>query len=41
MNRLYNAVCSLIEARAALIHSHTLESEMEQADWAEMQGYED
>jgi hypothetical protein len=39
--RLYNAICSAIEAWAERTRTDTLEAEMEAADWALMNGDDD
>ena len=39
--RLYNAVCSVIEAWAEHIRTDTLENEFDNADWAMSQGEDD
>ena len=39
--RLYNAICSAIEAWAERTRTDTLEAEMEAADWAKSGGWTD
>jgi hypothetical protein len=39
--RLYNAICSAIEAWAERTRTDTLEAEMSNADWALMNGDDD
>jgi hypothetical protein len=38
MTRLYNAVCSVLEAWAEYIRTDTIENEFSHADWAMSQG---
>ena len=39
--RLYNAICSAIEAWAERTRTETFEAEMENADWAKAGGWVD
>lgn len=39
--RLYDAICSVLEAWADNLRTDTLEAEFDRADWAEMSADED